>query len=104
MQQDDWHRADIIAALKKHGYSLRQLSVNNGLRPTTLAKALSLPYPKCEKIIARVLNVKPQTIWPSRYTEDGRTRPRNKLKVTTPVEKTASRDDELLSSIGDLHG
>jgi len=101
MQQDDWHRADIIAALKKRGYSLRRLSIDNELQPTTLAKALSLPYPKCERIIARALNVKPQEIWPSRYTEDGRTKPRNRSKVTTSIKKATVIDEKASSTSGD---
>ena len=32
----DWHRADVVAALKKAGWSVRALSVASGLGPDTL--------------------------------------------------------------------
>ena len=63
----DWHSADIVAALRKSGWSLRALSVSFGLKPTTLAAALDRPYPKGEKCIADAICVKPWEIWPSRY-------------------------------------
>lgn len=67
----DWHRADIIAAVRKSGTSIQALSFKNGYRRTTLGHALVAPYPKCERIIAAHLGLKPQTIWPSRYHADG---------------------------------
>lgn len=63
----DWHRADIVAALKKKGWSVRALSVASGLSPNTLKTALSSPYLKGEKIIADAIGEHPEVIWPSRY-------------------------------------
>ena len=51
----DWHRADVVAALKKVGWSVRALSIASGLGPNTLKNALSQPYPKAERIIADAL-------------------------------------------------
>ncbi|HGH5991885.1 TPA: helix-turn-helix domain-containing protein [Morganella morganii] len=79
----DWHPADIIAAIKKRGTSLSALSRNAGLRPSTLNNALARRWPKGErrkakgerrkakgeKIIADFLNVSPAEIWPSRYMQ-----------------------------------
>lgn len=65
----DWHPADIIAAIKKRGTSLSALSRNAGLRPATLNNALARRWPKGEKIIADFLNVSPTDIWPSRYMQ-----------------------------------
>ena len=48
----DWHRADIVARLKKAGWSVRALSIQANLAPNTLGKALDAPYLKGEKIIA----------------------------------------------------
>ncbi len=64
----DWHRADIVAALKKRGISVRQLSRESGLGENTLANALRSPWPKGERIIANAIGMKPEDIWPSRYT------------------------------------
>lgn len=67
----DWHRIDIVAALHKHGLTLRSLSENAGLKPDTLKNALVRPYPKGERIIASALNLEPALIWPSRYGQRG---------------------------------
>lgn len=63
----DWHTADIIAALRKKGTSLAEVSRNAGLSSSTLANALSRPWPKGEWLIARAINIHPAEIWPSRY-------------------------------------
>lgn len=65
--QPDWHAADIIAALKKHGTSLSAVSRNSGLAPSTLGNALYRHWPKGETLIADALGVTPEQIWPSRY-------------------------------------
>lgn len=63
----DWHRAEIIAALKIRGTNMSALSEANGYTRNGLRNALYRPYPKAEKIIADALGLKPQEIWPSRY-------------------------------------
>lgn len=63
----DWHRADIVAELKKAGWSVRSLSINSKLAPNTLAKALDGPYLKGERIIAAAIGVPAEEIWPSRF-------------------------------------
>jgi len=63
----DWHPADIIAALRKKGTSLAAESRRNGLSSSTLANALTRPWPKGELIIATALGTDPWAIWPSRY-------------------------------------
>lgn len=66
--QKDWHPADIVAALRKAGWSLRKLSIANGYAaPTTLTAPLNRPWPKGERIIAAAIGVDPSKIWPSRY-------------------------------------
>ena len=64
---EDWHRADVVAGLRKKGWSLRQLSKEAGLSESTLKTALDRPYPKAERIIAAAIGVTPETIWPTRY-------------------------------------
>jgi len=66
-QHLDWHTADIIAGLRKKGTSLAAESRKAGLSSSTLANALTRPWPKGELIIARVLGIQPWVIWPSRY-------------------------------------
>lgn len=70
----DWHRADIVAALRKAGWSLRRLATHHGYAaPTTLTNALDRPWPKGQRIIAEAIGVDPATIWPSRYDDTTRT-------------------------------
>ncbi|BAK76459.1 putative transcriptional regulator, Nlp [Pseudogulbenkiania sp. NH8B] len=64
---EDWHRADIVAALHKQGWSLRELSRQSGLSAGALNNALDRPWPKAERIIAAAIGEAPETIWPSRY-------------------------------------
>jgi Ner family transcriptional regulator len=67
----DWHPADVIAALRKSGTSLRQISISQGYRPASLSAALHRPWPKAERTIAAVLGLSPHSIWPSRYDASG---------------------------------
>jgi len=69
MENKDWHRADVISALKKRGTNMARLSRENGLDSGTLYNAFSRPWPKGERIIAKALDAKPADIWPSRYPE-----------------------------------
>tara|TARA_R110002012_G_scaffold309795_1_gene517075 strand:+ start:1243 stop:1539 length:297 start_codon:yes stop_codon:yes gene_type:complete len=66
--QEDWHRADIVAAVRKAGWSLRKLAKHHGYSSaTTLTVALDRPWPKGERLIAEAIGIDPDTIWPSRY-------------------------------------
>ncbi|EDT2963631.1 transcriptional regulator [Salmonella enterica subsp. enterica] len=70
--RNDWHPADIIAALRKKKTTLAEQSRKAGLSSSTLANALTRPWPRGEKIIADALGISPEDIWPSRYfDEDG---------------------------------
>lgn len=68
-QATDWHPADIIAALRKAGWSLRRLSVHHGYYEQALAKAIARPWPKGERLIAAAIGVPPDQIWPSRFAK-----------------------------------
>ncbi|ARA77898.1 DNA-binding protein [Pectobacterium brasiliense] len=67
MNGQDWHPADIIAALKKRGTWLAAVSRNAGLASSTLANALKRHWPKGERLIAEALGSSPEQVWPSRY-------------------------------------
>ncbi|MCS2156754.1 helix-turn-helix domain-containing protein [Scandinavium sp. H11S7] len=71
MNNKDWHQADVIASLRKKGTSLAALSRASGLSSSTLANALTRPWPKGEHLIAEAIGVHPAVIWPSRYVRDG---------------------------------
>lgn len=65
---EDWHRADIIAALHKKGWSLRQLSLQHGYsQSSTLKNALDRPWLKGERIIAEAIGLPAEEIWAGRF-------------------------------------
>lgn len=79
----DWHRADIVAELRKAGWSLRRLATHHGYKaPTTLTNALARPWPKGERLIAEAIGIDPAQIWPSRYDRSA--------SSTTPKNNTNS--------------
>lgn len=65
----DWHRADIVAALHKRGWSIASLAREHGLSPSTLRSALDKAYPKSERIIAKAIGIEPEVIWPDRFAK-----------------------------------
>ncbi|MFJ1231721.1 helix-turn-helix domain-containing protein [Yersinia proxima] len=65
--KNDWHPADIMAAVKKKGSSLSALSRRAGLSSSTLSNTIIRKWPKGEKIISDFLGVEAAVIWPSRY-------------------------------------
>lgn len=67
----DWHPADVVAALHKRGLSLRQLALTNGYNSRSLSQTLRAPMAQGEVIISGALGVTPQTLWPSRYDGQG---------------------------------
>ncbi len=95
----DWHSADIVAALRKRGWSLTQLSLTHGYtNRSAIGQALYKPYPKAEEIIAKTLGVKPWEIWPSRYGSDhkpnrkrGGKPMRGHMPATTASNSSAAR-------------
>jgi lambda repressor-like predicted transcriptional regulator len=72
----DWHPADIRAALNKAGYSLASLAEKHGLNSgSSLSKAFTTSSPAAELRIADAIGIHPKVIWPSRYNEDGTRKP-----------------------------
>lgn len=65
----DWHRADIISALHKRGWSIAALARAHNLGESTVRSALDKPYPKSERLIAEAIGVEPETIWPQRFAD-----------------------------------
>ena len=76
--KQDWHPADVKAALHKKGITLRSIALARGLASgsSTLSAALVRSLPANERRIADALGVHPMVIWPSRYNEDGTPKPR----------------------------
>jgi Ner family transcriptional regulator len=70
----------ILGLLRLHAASreirIKDLAKENGLSPSGLYNAFYFPLPGVEKIIANILNLRPQEIWPERFDSEGR---RNKI-------------------------
>ena len=85
---EDWHPADIVAALHKRGVTLRSLANKHGLKDSsTFSKAMIQSYPAAERRLAEAVGVPVQTMFPTRYYKDGTPLPRGirgerKLKST----------------------
>ena len=67
----DWHPADVVAAVHKAGMSLRRLSLRHGYHERSLQVALGRSWPRAERIIASAIGLRPHAIWPTRYDADG---------------------------------
>lgn len=90
--QEDWHPADVLAALRKRNLSLRQLALKHEY--THIDKVLTAPWLAAEQIVAKALGLPPEQIWPSRYS-DPAARKRayqltRKIKVSMPRTKKAA--------------
>ncbi len=70
--REDWHPADIVAALRKSGWTLSLLAFEHGLKDSSgLSAAMVRSFPLGEKRIADALGLHPMEIWPTRYNADG---------------------------------
>ncbi|OYZ03477.1 MAG: transcriptional regulator [Polaromonas sp. 28-63-22] len=63
--QADMHPADVIAALRKRGTSLRQIAKAN--QYSHINRVLTSPWLAAEQLVAKALDTRPEQIWPSRY-------------------------------------
>jgi lambda repressor-like predicted transcriptional regulator len=74
---EDWHPADIKAALNKAGMTLAGIAQAYELKSSSaLSHTFTRSYPLNEKRIADALGIHPMVIWPSRYNIDGTVKPR----------------------------
>lgn len=68
----NWHRADIIAELKKRGWTLRSLADAGNVSYNTLKTVFDKSYPKMERLVANAIDVPPEVIWAARFAERNR--------------------------------
>ena len=61
----DMHPADVVAALRKRGLSLRRIGMAHGYRQ--IQNVLVRPWWVIEQLVAQALEVRPEDMWPSRY-------------------------------------
>ncbi|MBA2410295.1 MAG: helix-turn-helix domain-containing protein [Gammaproteobacteria bacterium] len=90
--REDWHPADVVAAVRKAGFSLRALSREHGFAGGGLSNALRTQWPRAERIIADAIGVEPWDIWPSRYDDANqplRAYPKGKNSSTARAARNA---------------
>ena len=66
-QNRDWHPADVVAALRKRGSSLRKVAHAHGY--TQIQNVLVRPWWAVEQLVGQALGMAPEQIWPSRYAD-----------------------------------
>lgn len=71
MASKDWHKEQIMAAIRMRGSNGVKLSLSAGYSPNSVHVTLSDPWPAVEAIIAQFIGTRPQLIWPSRYDATG---------------------------------
>ncbi|MGC3961922.1 MAG: helix-turn-helix domain-containing protein [Rhodocyclaceae bacterium] len=75
--RQDWHPADILAALHKKGITLRSLALRYGLSDSsTLSKAMLHSYPASERRLAEAAGIPVHVMFAARYYPDGEPMPR----------------------------
>jgi len=62
-----WHRADIIAAVRRKGSNLSRLGEEIGLSRKSMSWALGKRHPRANLAIAAFIGVPPHEIWPLFY-------------------------------------
>lgn len=75
--QRDWHREDIKAAIRKRFGSMSELARVRRVDVSVIRRALQVPYPKVERLIAEALGTTAPSIWPSRYSDVQLSNPRH---------------------------
>ena len=84
--QEDMHPADVVAALRKRGTSLRKIAQENGY--SHIQRVLTSPWLAAEQLVAQALDTSPQALWPSRYRNPGERalafRQTRKIALTMP--------------------
>ena len=66
----DWTKEYIKYRIRELFGSMTDMAHCYGLHPSVIRRALAVPYPKVDRVIAKALDEHPATIWPSRYNRD----------------------------------
>ena len=63
--REDWHPADIKAALAKKGYTFARVARENGYGSKSPNMVLHKHWSQIEAIVARIIGVPAAVIWPT---------------------------------------
>ncbi len=84
----DWTSERIKEELRKRGTSLGEVNTLWGYASGTIYNVFRSAHPIAERIIADIVGVEPQDIWPSRYESDGWPRGLRGLRPLFELKKT----------------
>ncbi|MBU3890091.1 helix-turn-helix domain-containing protein [Methylosinus sp. KRF6] len=87
--QAGWHRADILAAVRKRGANLAAIARSVGLSRQSMYWAMIAPHPRANLAIAEFLGVSASTLWPQWFDGDG------KLISKTPLPRPRPRGEPI---------
>ena len=101
--QEDMHPADVVAALRKRGTSLRKIAQANGY--SHIQRVLTSPWLAAEQLVAEALDTTPQTLWPSRYRNPWARalafRQTRKIAVTMPHSRDRQAPPPVAAAVAD---
>ena len=72
LKAEGWHKADIVAAIKKKNSSLVAVSEDLGLTRSAASRALILPHARVNRAIAALIGVHESVLWPQWFDASGR--------------------------------
>lgn len=84
----DWHPADIKAALAKKGYSFARIAREHGYVVNSCNSVLVRTWSQVQQIVADIIGVPPESIWPSRYDLHGRPHIARAVRVRTQTRQS----------------
>ena len=92
----DWTKEYIKYRIRELFGSMTDMAYCYGLHPSVIRRALRVPYPKVDQVIARALREHPATIWPSRYAHaEVAGNPRLWRRWINVEDSTAVADDKV---------
>lgn len=71
-EKEGWHRADILAAVRKRGSTIAEIARGEGLARQTMYWAFIAPRMRANKAIADFLGLPLHELWPQWFDEDGK--------------------------------
>ncbi len=81
----------IKAELRILDGTMKAFAEKRGMDERVIRRALLVPQPRAEKVIAEALGTTPQALWPDRYTDDILSAPRHwrrHVNVSSPKSNT----------------
>ena len=70
LEAEGWHRADVVAAVRKRGSSLAEIARSIGLKRQSMYWALISPHVRANRAIADFLGVPLNELWPQWFDAD----------------------------------